>query len=440
MGNETIQMREGFCYPKSGWYDTAEAETEAEGREGSMFMYHCGPIRALTRWYKMSGDEKALETARKLVTYVTHNKFWGSEYGWPKTVVKTKGWPHAVMAYKIVGHDRAQFTGHFHGHTAMLLALIEYANATNDKHLKEFVRSGYEYARNLGIARIGLIGETCTISDMIATAIKLTEGGVGEYWDDVDGYIRNQLIEQQLTNVAQLKKVSDAADPVGDRPSVFTDNVIERTAGVFCGSADLGQCPNPYSIQCCTGNGSQGLYYAWEGIIRRGPQESVRVNLLLNRSSPWMDIESYLPYEGKVILRNKTAQTLYLRIPNWVDRSQVSCRVGNRTPENVWVGNYLIADELESQQNVTVTFPMEEETVTYTVVTNQQWASDPREDKNPDASSITYTCRFRGNTLVDFTPRPDDRWYLNYQRQHYNQDQAPLKETARFASSELIQW
>ena len=150
------------------------------------------------------------------------------------------------------------------------MPLIEYANATNDNHLKEFVRAGYEYARNQGIARIGLIGETCTISDMIATAIKLTEGGAGEYWDDVDGYIRNQLIEQQLANVDQLRKVSDAAEPVGDRPSVFTDNVIERTAGVFCGCADLGQCPNPYSIQCCTGNGSQGLYYAWEGIIRKG--------------------------------------------------------------------------------------------------------------------------------------------------------------------------
>jgi hypothetical protein len=153
-----------------------------------------------------------------------------------------------------------------------------------------------------------------------------------------------------------------------------------------------------------------------------------------------MDIESYLPYEGKVVLRNKTARTLYLRIPGWVDRSQLKVHVGGDMRENVWVGNYLVVDDLENQQLVTVTFPMEEETVTYTVVTNQQWTSDPREDKNPDASSITYKCRFRGNTLVDFTPRPDDRWYLNYQRQHYTRDQAPLKKTALFASSRIITW
>ena len=33
-------------------------------------------------------------------------------------------------------------------------------------------------------------------------------------------------------------------------------------------------------------------------------RESHRYNLLLNRASPWMDIDSYIPYEGKVVLKN----------------------------------------------------------------------------------------------------------------------------------------
>ena len=31
------------------------------------------------------------------------------------------------------------------------------------------------------------------------------------------------------------------------------------------------------------------------------------MNLLLNRASPWIDVDSYLPYEGRVQLKNKTA-------------------------------------------------------------------------------------------------------------------------------------
>ena len=207
MGNGKVKMGEAYCYTKGGYFNTEQAVQEGEGVEGSMFMYHCGAIRALSRWYKISGDKKAINMAGKLVKYVMQDKFWGSEYGWPnKKVSKEKD--HLVQAYKIVGYDRGHFTGHFHGHTAMLFALIEYADAVNDKHLKDFVRSGYEYSRDQGIARLGLFGETCTISDMIAIAIKLTESGVGDYWDDVDGYVRNQLIEQQVTSKQELEKVA----------------------------------------------------------------------------------------------------------------------------------------------------------------------------------------------------------------------------------------
>ena len=45
------------------------------------------------------------------------------------------------------------------------------------------------------------------------------------------------------------------------------------------------------------------------------------MNLLLNRASPWLDVDSYLPYEGKMVIRNKTCERVSIRIPSWVDRS-----------------------------------------------------------------------------------------------------------------------
>lgn len=83
----------------------------------------CGPklLESFPMMRIMSGDEKAIPLAKKLVNYVTKARFWGSEYGWPKTVVRKPS--HMVQAYKIVGSDRAHFEGHFHGHTVMLFAL-----------------------------------------------------------------------------------------------------------------------------------------------------------------------------------------------------------------------------------------------------------------------------------------------------------------------------
>ncbi len=44
---------------------------------------------------------------------------------------------------------------------------------------------------------------------------------------------------------------------------------------------------------CCPGNGNQVLYHAWEAIVRC-KEGNAQVHLLLNRASPWLDIDSYL--------------------------------------------------------------------------------------------------------------------------------------------------
>src|SRR5262249_37450676 len=53
------------------------------------------------------------------------------------------------------------------------------------------------------------------------------------------------------------------------------------------------------------------------------------VNLFLNRTSPWMNVASWLPYQGKVELTNKQATSADVRIPGWVDINQVKCFKNN---------------------------------------------------------------------------------------------------------------
>jgi len=46
--------------------------------------------------------------------------------------------------------------------------------------------------------------ETCSLTDMLELALKLSEAGVGDYWDDIERFARNQLLENQFRDVDQV--------------------------------------------------------------------------------------------------------------------------------------------------------------------------------------------------------------------------------------------
>ena len=55
----------------------------------------------------------------------------------------------------------------------------------------------------------------------------------------------------------------------------------------------------------------------------------LRVNLLLNRASTWVDVHSGLPHQGRVDLKIKSpCQTVLVRLPEWVplDSDKVVCK------------------------------------------------------------------------------------------------------------------
>ncbi|MBZ5563624.1 MAG: hypothetical protein LAP13_14540 [Acidobacteriia bacterium] len=422
------RIGEAFSYPKSGWRNTDEPEVEAMGAEGSMFVYHSGPIRALTRWYLVSGDKQALETATRVVRFVTKKRFWGA-----------RGVPDDITSA-----DRAYFTGHMHGHTAMLWALLEYAVATSDSELINFVRDGYEFARHHGIPRLGAWlndspdVEVCTISDMIAMAIKLTEAGIGDYYEDVDQAVRNQLVESQFLRADFLQQIVDAAPKhIAKPPRETSERVIERCIGSMAPMLVIGY-DKPFCLHCCTGNGTQAFYYAWSKIVEpRG--DAVRVNLLLNRVSPWMDIDSYLPYEGKVILHNKTAKAAFVRLPYFVDPKNVQVSVPSRSLTPHWMNKHVLLSEIRPGEEIQITFPIKEDVATYTLynVLERPYYSERGHSLRTERQ---YACRFRGNTLVEISPRVSMPSYPLYLRDHFRQARAPLTTKPRYVASRKISW
>jgi hypothetical protein len=384
-------------------------------------------LRPLVRWSKYSGDPQARDLARQLAAYLTQPKLWTAFQEPPE----------------IGGRYSAHYSGHIHAHTMTLRGLLEYASWTNDYALKEFCRRGYEYTRGFGISRIGYVPEWtnnnlcegCQIADSVALSIRLCDAGVGDYWDDVDSYLRNHLIEQQHTDPAS------------------------KYYGVFCAGTYPTHLRNDDYAGCCTANCSDALYYCWESIVRYAGGTAT-VNLLLNRASTWLDVDSYLPYEGKVVLKNKRAESVRLRIPNWVDKARVSARGYKGKYALSWEGNYLVFHRVPPREEITVEFPVQETVEKHIIPSGAHNTSElfglsplPIElDKMPvsrmDWDGIWYTCRFKGNTLVKIEPERVPATLAEvpggvtplYQRERHRLERAPLIKKTRFAPSRVIDW
>jgi len=230
---DAVQRQGELAYWPNPIKDDVEKMLGLTGYGWTAFIQGCA-IRPLARWAVMTGDTKSLDIARRAVRYTIQPQFWESEAE-----------PRAVY-----GPDHGHFYGHHHSYTQALMGLLWYADAANDPHIKAFVRDGYEYMRNFGIARIGLFGEGCTTGNMTWLALKLSEMGVGDFYDDIDCIIRNHLAELQITSADKLRstvemmpknvrgkfemlKPDDPLDPINESK----ENIIERNVGIFLGDS-----------------------------------------------------------------------------------------------------------------------------------------------------------------------------------------------------------
>jgi len=442
---------EDCTYPRSGWIDRDEAQDDTEGREGGVTAYHGHQIYGAARFYAVSGDPVALDLAARLSRYVMKPRFWGGVPEPDATV--WDGHAHGTARPRrsdpphTAGHELGHWFSHWHARAIPLRGLLEYGIAAGDARVIEFVRRSYEFTLTRGIPRLGWVNtsvrpngslmEACALGDFVGLGIRLSDSGAGDYWDDVDACVRNHLAEMQLTDMDAVRRVSEQFKDGGFMPSWLQpfpenqgwgncfDNFWERTRGLFLSCGAPTSVPGPWLMHCCNGNAMQGLYYAWEGIVREKGDKAV-VNLLLNRAARLVDVDSYLPYEGKVAIRVKTARRVAVRIPHWVDVRELRATVNGKPADLDWTGRYLEFGGLAARDTIELTFPVKESAGTYTVAAHTPWET-------------TYSCTFRGSTLVGISPRDTAPTSVPlYRRDHMRADAAPLKEVTRFVPRRIV--
>lgn len=167
--------------------------------------------------------------------------------------------------------------------------------------------------------------------------------------------------------------------------------VLERNVGAFWGhpSANDGLksagIPESYML-CCPVSGARALFYVWQNMLSYD-QGTLRVHLLLNRASRWADIDSYIPYLGRVDIKTKENLKLEVRVPEWVKPTEVKCLVDGNTPDLTFDGRYTQVGSVGKGATVRINFPIFERTDKVSIAGEE------------------YTLVLRGNDVVSIDPR-----------------------------------
>jgi hypothetical protein len=391
-------------------------------------------IQALAQYYSVTGHEPAIQLAAQLTKYVRlHAQYYTPEGAWLISDLE-KSWLEKNFHLESLRQG-----GHGHAHAVGLLSVLEYGLAAHDREAIAFARGGFEWGRANGTPLTGFFPEfyvpgyrTCetdTISDMLGLAVKMSASGIADYWDDVDRWVRNQFTEQQLTKTDWVYQAAERSPQKPLKPNETGERVPERNLGAFAGWA----APNDFThrylgyessiMHCCMGNGTRAMYYVWEHILDHKDDE-LRVHLLLNRASPWGDVYSHIPYQGRVEIKvKKPCRGLSVRVPQWIESGSVhvkATRGGDSVPFT-WDGRYVRTIAPVNPGDVVVLqFPIETQTVKQTI------------------ASTPYTLEIKGNTVVSISPGGENGPL--YRREYMKADAAPTTQVKRFVAEQALLW
>ncbi len=419
-----------------------------------------GPLLPACRWYQLTGSKKALELAKLDFDDLSQG-------------IGIHGGQRGIM---IIGGD-GSFSGQFHYYSGAAIGLLAYGLLTCDDALVEKVRRLYEFARSKGtdygyfpegiaVPRnqwvMEISNEGCCTADMACLAAQLSRSGVGDYWDDLDRYLQNQLTEIQMRRTDftdRIPKENQVPIAISAQRGERELDDMTRFIGVFAGWAAPNDFCGPAHFwiqQCCLGNGPRALYQGWENIVTPS-KRGLRINLLLNRSTPEIDVDSYLPYEGKVSINIRKKTQVAVRIPGWVDLSKVKATLNSRKVAPQLNGRYLEFPVLEKGSEVQITFPVKERWVTYRVpgapwvskysITDEHSgsgmglpasvAATPADIVEKILKPVDYRVLFRGYTIVKI--EPGGAIYPLYQRHEMlKQKKAPMRKIKRHMPGKVI--
>jgi hypothetical protein len=318
-------------------------------------------VDALVRYYRVSGDDVALETARLITDFAFKQCF--TEKGELTELAGTHGHSINVLVTGMI--DLAMET-----RDAVMLMR---ARRAFDVGLARF-NSSFGWSME-GLHRNVLRGEANNTGDLLRGALLLGQAGFPEYFGRAERILRGHLLPSQLRRVDAFSNNALAAE---DR----LRSLASRVRGGFGIPTpnDLQVEPTaPLCIYDITSGAVDALCETWRAALQTGAGE-VRVHLLFSAERDGVTVRSELSREGRVVVDDRSGRALQVRLPGWVSASEVSVQVNGAVTATRLADSCLQVGGTGAAQSVVMQFPLREERTVETMA-GQAFTIDWRGDQ-----------------------------------------------------------
>lgn len=334
-------------------------------------------ILPLVKYHELVGSANALSLARGLARYLMHHAGVFEEDG----------------SYR---ERRTRVAGHVHSRLAAACGVLRLGVALGEQNLVDWARQVFDWTLQNLCTTFGWVPESahrfergsegCAIADAIEIAINLATAGFHSYWNVVERFARNHLLEDQ-------------------HPA---------SGGFSCHSMPNDYCWNNNGVMeeevsgCCSPAGVRALFLVQDHIVSR-KGDRVAVNLALNRITPRVEVRSLLPHQGEVRVKVRDASVLAVRIPDWVEKSRTEVLANGKLARSSWEGCFAVLSGLRKGDTVVVRYPVRRLRLTDSVF------------------GRSFEASWRGDTVIGISP-PGDCHPL-YRREELDTDAVRFVET-----------
>lgn len=284
-------------YLKDGGFDLSRHT----GR-GEQPIRNATSLHALVTRYELKGDEVALDLAIGMANYV----LGVSRY----------------FNYKM------EYFGHVHSALWFAGGIVKLGRLIGDERYIKKGKAIYDYTRSL-TSDFGWVPEyaqwhpmeeehceTCCIRDFIVCADELIKCGYTGYYNDMNMFARNQLVENQVRYTGYVE--CDNTKP--DEDGITYRDIDKRMIGGFTGGSE----PNCISLDrfrsiagCCVGTAPVALKTVWDNIVTTF--DGIRcVNIPCDKETETYKLCSFIPDEGKVAVTAKEDGRYGFRLYDWM--------------------------------------------------------------------------------------------------------------------------
>lgn len=339
---------------------------KATGKEGNVFSLTTAGmdpviiLEAISLYWKKTGDKLAEEFIRGLTNHIIHD---GKQIYW-----------------------NGMYNGHTHCGSIIpaMNGILTWAVACEEEQYILWAKRVLDWtlhnSSSFGWVPDGLLTEpssvggyyceTCSLADTIQLAVKLAMAGFDEYWEIIDRFYKNQLLENQY-------KEPETIEPL-QKEFKDRDRIIQAVRGAFESWARPNYIyANRHGIEgCCTSSGVKALYAIWDNAITKNDQ-TINVNLFINRNLPFAEIRAFEPERGLLKIKVKQENKYQIRISSFLNREQIRLTINDNDVANIrWKGNYLLCSTLTSGDVLEITYPLPRKKLRE-VITNagQYWVS-----------------------------------------------------------------